>query len=871
MRKKISLVIGLLILTPLLVLLLLWNGNGAPARRAGAAHVASSFTQPYNISYSSDPNTNASQKAKVKLAPDGYLHVAWMDGKMNSATGPAYSKGQGTTWPAWEWAGPHNNPGYVNPALTLDSQGTVHMAWAGGGGAPYDIYYSYKPVGGVWASPENISNEGNFTVKPSIAIDKQDRLWVAWQASHSDTDEEIYVRSKPAGGGWEPVMRVTARASGDQDPSLVIDASGVPHMVWRSNQPGNWEIIYTRYVGGAWLPFENVSASGTGSHFPRLAADNLGNVYVAWEEETGSDVFRTAVRRWSNGSWGPRTFSSEAGVKALYPSISTDDVGTVYTVWTDYRSGTDIFFNYSTDFGATWHGDENVSDNGTSSFFPDVAAQGGGYAHIFWQDMAPGQLDIFYSKASVGGVPTPQPTSPTPTVSPTAGVPYGWVDIRALQPPNNPAYTRESAVKLDLWATSPVTNPLLMRYDNYVDFQANPNYVAYSSPVPSWTLLTTPNTCGNKTVYAQYKDSVSNVESLVYSDYVFYDDYLTAGMVLNEDQPYTNRTMVMVNSTDGDLAVGCSGLYAMRFSENDITYTQWISYFPRLYQFLSPSGSELRTLYARYNDFAGNEGSFSDQITLDQIPPYNGSPPTMPASTDVLQIPVSGLQASDDESGIAYVWMSNWPDGPWLAQPYCASPPCLYTWNLAYGGPPIQAPDQHHVYVKYEDGTGYGDFSGNFTPVYSGTILVNNVETAFLPLVSRGATGILATPPPVASPEAGLILVADPLLDSGGQEVLLYLAVRREAEPPLPGTLRLQLPPGLRVVRAWSAYGTLQKVGEQVVISYERPSSHQVAWIVVQARFEGWAAPTLQVWGDLTTDEGWHTSAPLWVERPAGP
>ncbi len=89
MRKKISSVIGLLILTPLLVLLLLWGGEGAPARRAGAAHVDSSFTQLYNISYSSDPNTNASQKPKVKLAPDGYLHVAWMDGKMNSATGPA--------------------------------------------------------------------------------------------------------------------------------------------------------------------------------------------------------------------------------------------------------------------------------------------------------------------------------------------------------------------------------------------------------------------------------------------------------------------------------------------------------------------------------------------------------------------------------------------------------------------------------------------------------------------------------------------------------------------------------------------------------------------------------------------------------------
>lgn len=871
MHRAFRVVVGLFVLLPLLVLVLLWGGGGAPTPRAGAAGPDSSFTQPYNISYVADPNTDASQKAKVRLGPDGNLHVTWMDGLLNKATGPAYSKGQGTSWPAWEWVGPHNNGGYTNPAIAVDGQSTAHVVWAGGGGSPYDIYYAYKPVGGGWSAPENLSNEGYNTVKPSISVDGQGRLWVAWQASLSDTDEEIFVRSKPAGGGWEPVMRITNRPSSDQDPSLAVDSSGVPHLVWRSTDPGNWEIIYTRYVGGNWTAFENISASSPGSHFPRLAADTNGNVYVDWEEETGGDQFRTAVRRWNSGVWGARSFASAAGEKALYPSISADNAGTVYVVWTDYRSSpTEVYFNHSTDFGATWLGDENVSRNGTSSFFPDVAAQAGGVAHIFWQDNAPGQLDIFYSQANVGSVPTPGPTTPIPTVptnTPTPAAPYGWLDIRALQPPNNDGYTRAGAVRLDLWATSPAGHALQMRYDNYLDFHGNPSYVPYATAVPSWSLLNTPNSCGTKTVYAQFRDSVDSTESSVYSDHIFYDDYLTASLALNGGLPYTNRIMVMVNSSDRDLAAGCSGLYAMRFSEDNITYTQWISYFPQLYHVLAPSGPSLRTLYGQYADRAGNEGTYSDQITLDTNPPFNGSPPSLPASTEQLVVNVWNLQASDSESGMANVWLANRPDGPWMVLPYCASPPCSYSWNLGYGGPPILYPGQHHVYVKYEDRSGYGSFPGNFSAVYSGTITVNNVATAFLPLVMSRSQGISAVPSPAVPADAGLLLLAEPLQGSAGQEMLLYLAVRREAETPLEGTLRLELPAGLQVLRAWSAYGTLLQAGSGVVASRERASAHQAAWILVQVRFVEGPGRALQVQGSLTWDEGTLAASPLWVEK----
>lgn len=864
MSSRTRVTVGTLLLLPLLALVLLTlSWSQGPWRWAGAAQPESSWTSPYDISQPTDPQTNASQKPRAVLAPDTYLHVTWMEGVMNAATGPAYAKGQGTSWSAWEWAAPHNNPGYVNPVIALDSHGTIHIAWGGGGGSPYDIYYANKPAGGAWSSPENLSNESYNTVKPSIAIDSQDRLWVAWQASHTDNDEEIYVRSKPYGGSWETAMRVTSRSAADQDPSIVIDASDVPHLAWRSNDPGNWEVVYTRYAGGAWLPIENVSASSRGSHFPRLAADNVGNVWVAWEEETGADEFQTAVRRWNSGSWGSRTFASLAGIKALYPDIGVDDVGVVYVAWTDYRSTpTEVYFNHSTDYGNTWVLEENVSKNGSASFFPNVVSQAGGTAHIFWQDTAPGSLDIYYSKATIPGIVTPTPVSPTPAI------PYGGLNVVALQPPANQQFTRQLAVQLNLWATSPAGHALLMRYDNNANFSGNPTYVAFASAVPSWNLAATPGTCAIKTVYAQYKDAVDGTESPVYSDPILFDDWLTATLTLNGGNAYTNRTMVKLDTGNSDLSAGCSGLYAMQFREPTITYTTWYSYLPGLWYYLQPDGAATRTVYGHYLDKAGNEGTYSRQITFDLDPPYNGTAPTMPASTNKLLVSVSNLQATDDASGVGYIWLANncsaQGEGAWLAVPYCSSPPCTVVWNLGYGGPPLDG--LNRVCVKYEDRSGYGSFRGNFSSIYEGTITVTGIDSVLLPLVVRRYTGAQAYVVPTTPADDDLFLWADPPQAGPDGEVLLYLVLPGSPDGPREGTLRMQLPAGLRVVRAWSAYGELQYVGTGEVRSLERAAPGRAAWLTVLARVVPGAGPHLPVQGELRGADGTSVAPRLWVE-----
>lgn len=888
MQKKLSLTASVLILVVAVVTALIGTGGHDATYSVSAARLASSFTTPYNISNSPNPGVgeNASQHPRAAFDEDSsYIHLAWMEGTLNTANGAAYVRGRETVWPNWAYVGPSNNQGYTNPTVALSSDGTVHLVWTGGGHSPYEIYYAQKPPGESWSSVTNLSQDSNNSVYPTIAIDSQDKLWVVWETQITEQNFEVHVRSKPLGGNWGEIKNISNKSGQDLEPNVAIDTDDVPHVVWRNNNSApNWEIYYTRYVNGSWTNPLNLSSNGSASHFPRIAAGDQGDIFVVWEDEIdGANRFQVLFRRWDGSQWTSTRRVSSTPSKALWPAISADGCN-LYVVWTDYRNtSTETYFSHSTNCGDTWLGDENVSNNGSSSFYPDVVAEKQGYGHIFWQDYAPGQFDVYYSKATVQipvtptpsstptetppatETPTPTPTNtptPTPTPTPTntptpTPVPYplGWVDILAHDPPGNRGYSRRLDVTLQVSATSEIGAEVTeMRLCNLSDCDPLPPWTDFAPFVQNWSLLDTGYACENKWVQAWFRDEYGNESPVATADFILYDNYLTASMVLNEGNPYTNLDMVMVNSEDLDgQDTDCSGLAEMALWEEGLTRTIWISYYPRIYFFLTPDGPPTRTVYAAYRDYAGNEGTFSDSIVLDQQAPYSGTRATLNGGlspTTSLLIPASGLQAYDDESGVANVWFSNRPDGPWDVVPY-EEPPHTYTWNLAYGGPPIQLPDMHQVYVRYEDGSGYGVYPGNLSEIYASSIAVEGISNVYLPVVLGECYGVASWPEEIEA-EGPLLLLAEPRQAGPGEEVLLWLAARREEATSLGGTLRLTLPAGLRVVQAWSAYGQIVQMDDHLVVSQEVASSRQMPWMLVRARVERAADAPLSVQGRLT-------------------
>lgn len=386
----------LLFLAAALALAPVHGDQGAPE----AVRPAASFSPPYNLSSSAGANSTS---AHVVRAADGTLHAVWQEGDR-----PAYARGAGPTWQPWEWIVPPGEPGYSGPALAVDGSGNVHVALVQGD-APHLLVYTSRPFTGTWTVPIPLSLPAYSSTCPAIAVDGTGGVWVAWQTELADTNAEIYARYRPAGGEWGPLLRVTENAAQDQRPSLAVGSGDIAHLAWRSSAAGVYDILYSRFAGGIWAPAVNLSETGFYSVDPDVAADGAGNVYVVWADEMGAlDHFQILFRRWDGSAWLPWTYLSlPSATRALDPALAADGAGNLYAVWTDYRDDLwhpEVYFSHSTDHGATWLGDENVTQNAASSYHPDVAAQPGGYAHIVWEDVSPGQLDILYSRAYAAGL-----------------------------------------------------------------------------------------------------------------------------------------------------------------------------------------------------------------------------------------------------------------------------------------------------------------------------------------------------------------------------------------------------------------------------------------------------------------------------------
>lgn len=808
------------------------------------------------------------------------------------------------------WSAPvnigHTTYGSYQPSIVMDSQGYSHAVWWGNAEVETErvIWYANNRSG-TWSAPRSISPVTECRY-PKIAITPSDELhvvYVDWASS-----QIIHTFSTNYGTSWSPRQNISLSPLKASEPDVTADAEGNVHAVWIDQRWAGaplYQVTYAKRTAGTWGAPVRVQSTIGFNKAPRAVTTGTGanlRVHIAFYGKS-SDTdpnykYEVYYVRGTGSSWeAVKNLSSSPDLASYSPSIATDEGSALYVVWDETPSGSyhDIYMKYSTDNGSNWSAARTIVVNPSLSRYPS-AAYGQDLLHIGFDDDVTGGGDIFYStyNPANGQVSTPlnlsetggassevdvavnicrvgaawqdrvivgnpldiyYATTPDTPPGPCPGIaPEGTVEIIAQDPVGSRAYTRLLTVGLNFQATAaPGFVVQWMRYANQSDFQDHPDWVPYSTSVPSWNLAIGQN-CEAKQVFAQFRDNGNPPrDSEVTSAQIFYDNYLSAAMTLNGGAAYTNRTMVMVNSQDTDAAAGCSGLAAMALWEAGFTQTVWISYLPSLYFSLAPEGPVTRTVYVTYRDRANNQGTRSDSILLDTIPP-TGTPPILNNGqpTTHLVVSASGLQGYDD-SGIASVWMANTPDGPWMALTYCASPPCTYNWNLGYGGPPVQYPDLHHVYVQYEDRSGYGSFPGNFSAVYSGTIQVNGISNVYLPLLRKSLFGRAAAPG--RSGEVALFLASGPGREGHPEEVALYLVAWREQRTWLEGDLRMVLPAGLRVVRAWSAYGRLLQVGEHEVVSRERASSRLAPWLLVLARVEG-EGEVHQVDGDMAWPGG---------------
>jgi hypothetical protein len=75
----------------------------------------------------------------------------------------------------------------------------------------------------------------------------------------------------------------------------------------------------------------------------------------------------------------------------------------IYVVWTDRTPGNpEIYFNKSTDGGATWQTAKRLTFNAGNSWGPSIAVDGLN-VYVVWYDDSPGNMEVYFKKSTDGG------------------------------------------------------------------------------------------------------------------------------------------------------------------------------------------------------------------------------------------------------------------------------------------------------------------------------------------------------------------------------------------------------------------------------------------------------------------------------------
>lgn len=200
-----------------------------------------------------------------------------------------------------------------NPAVAADRKGTVWVAWDGYAGGSYNIYLR-AVRGGKPAELQQATKSTRFHAHASLAVDAQDRIWLAYDEAPENWGKDIGFLLKGGSGLYEArTIKVAVFSTGQwmtplrqpgdmapygfrryfHTPRLAADASGrmwllarprtsarLPTSLWAAG--GKWEVVASYYDGDRWSDLMMVPESvGRNEGGVEAAADSAGNVYVA--------------------------------------------------------------------------------------------------------------------------------------------------------------------------------------------------------------------------------------------------------------------------------------------------------------------------------------------------------------------------------------------------------------------------------------------------------------------------------------------------------------------------------------------------------------------------------------------------------------
>jgi len=258
-----------------------------------------------------------------------------------------------------------------------------------------------------WSPARRLTWTSGESNNPAITADSSGNIHVVWSDYAPGNPEIYYKKSTDAGANWTLAKRLTWTSSTSSRPAIAVDSSDGLHLVWSDETPGNGEIYYEKSTdgGATWTPGKRITSTSGHSFDPAIAVDSSGGLHVAWEDYTpgnGEIYYQASTDGGATWTTSKRlTWNSGLSYEA---AVAVDASGNPQVAWVDGTTGNwEVYFRNSSDGGSTWSPTRRLSGTSGGSYAPSMAAYSAGNLLVFWIDSTPGNYEVYQKRTTDGG------------------------------------------------------------------------------------------------------------------------------------------------------------------------------------------------------------------------------------------------------------------------------------------------------------------------------------------------------------------------------------------------------------------------------------------------------------------------------------
>jgi len=228
-------------------------------------------------------------------------------------------------------------------AMAADSSNTVHLVWWDDTSG-IEVHYKRGLGGGTtWGPGQNLSSTSGWSYNPAITIDSNDSIHVVWSDSTPGNDEIYYKKSQDGGITWSVLRRLTWNSDWSGEPAIGSHSSQSLHLIWLDGTPGPPKVYYKKSqdAGATWSPARRVTWTSGGTYSPAISVDSGEGVHVVWRDDTPGDdeIFYTSSPD-GGTNWSPaKRLTWYPGYYSYDPAIACDSSNTVHVIWSNDLSG----------------------------------------------------------------------------------------------------------------------------------------------------------------------------------------------------------------------------------------------------------------------------------------------------------------------------------------------------------------------------------------------------------------------------------------------------------------------------------------------------------------------------------------------------